>query len=321
VHDIILQQEAAIRYFLDGKNPYAENYFGTPLEDWHYSETDVNPALYHYVMQPLYHIFPLPFYYLSNRTLGYFDGRTPLFFLVFVSLIVAYSLPKKDLDKRLFVILLAFNPAILGYTLEGRSDMFVYGFFIAALFFLYKKRLFVSSVLMAFSFAVKQSIWPIFPFYIVYLWFTRKDKNEVAISLMLFFAVFLAIVLPSFLQNPQAFTNSTILYLSGQTEHAYPVSGYGLGMLLHQFGLITDRYAYYPFIFWQVVVGIPLLIGLLYYLCKNPTIKRMIFVYGVFLLCYWYMSRYFNNSHLAYLSVLFITAYFFPENSIENAKK
>src|SRR3989344_5840700 len=35
IHDIIVQQEAAIRYVLDGKNPYRETYFGTPLEQWH----------------------------------------------------------------------------------------------------------------------------------------------------------------------------------------------------------------------------------------------------------------------------------------------
>lgn len=314
VHDIILQQEAAIRYFLDGKNPYAEDYFGTPLEDWHYSQTEENPALYHYVMQPLYHIFPLPFYYLSNRTLGYFDARIPLYILFFVSLVIAHRIPRENLDKRLFVILLAFNPAVLGYTLEGRSDMFMYGFFITSLLFLYKKRLLASSIFLGFAFAVKQSIWPFLPFYIAYLWFTRKDKKEIIVSSALFLIVFLAFIFPYLLWDPHSFISSTILYLSGQTEHAYPVSGYGLGMLLSQFGFISDRHAYYPFIIWQAVFCIPALIGLIFYLRKNPSIKRMVFVYGLFLFAYWYLSRYFNNSHLGYLSVVFLTAYFWPEN-------
>ena len=29
VHDIVLQQESAMRFLLDGKNPYKETYFGT----------------------------------------------------------------------------------------------------------------------------------------------------------------------------------------------------------------------------------------------------------------------------------------------------
>src|SRR5258706_7444812 len=81
VHDIILQQEAAIRFFLHGKNPYAVTYFGTPLEKWHYSDTEVNPALYHFVMQPFYLLFPIPFYLVMGHTVGFFDARIPLFIL------------------------------------------------------------------------------------------------------------------------------------------------------------------------------------------------------------------------------------------------
>lgn len=321
VHDIILQQESAIRYFLDGKNPYSETYFGTPLENWHYSETEINPALYHYVMQPLYHIFPLPFYYISNRTIGYFDGRIPLFFLFFVSLFIAYKIPKEQLEKRLFVILLAFNPAMLGYTLEGRSDMFMYGFFITSLYFLYKKRLLLASILLALSFAVKQSIWPILPFYIAYLWFRQENRKYFAMNFLVFGVVFLALVLPFLFWNSKAFLDSTVFYLSGQTEHAYPVSGYGVGMLLSQFGFIKDRHDYYPFVIWQIVICVPLLLGLVYYLKKNDTVKRMVFVYGIFLFVYWYLSRYFNNSHLGFLSVIFLTAYFWPESSEDQSKK
>lgn len=315
VHDIILQQESAIRYFLDGKNPYKETYFSTPLEEWHYSDTEVNPALYHYVMQPWYHLFPLPFMYISNRTIGYFDARIPLFLMVFVSLVVASMVVKDQTQKRLFVVLLAFNPAMLGYTLEGRSDMFMYGFLILALYLLYRKQLLFGSMFLALSFAVKQSIWPLFPFYFVYLWFQKKDAKQFLLSLIGFSGVFLGITLPFFLWDQEAFLNSTVLYLSGQTEHAYPISGYGLGVLLHQLGFIENLGQYYPFIIWQVVFCLPLLCGLLYYVVKRPTMRRMILAYGIFLFVYWYMSRYFNNSHLGYLSVVFITAYFWPEDS------
>ena len=314
VHDIILQQESAIRYVLDGKNPYKETYFGTALEEWHYSDTQVNPALYHYVMQPWYHIFPLPFLYVSNRTLGYFDARIPLYFLVFVSLITASLLVKDSLQKRLFVLLLAFNPAMLSYTLEGRSDMFLYGFLIVSLFLIYKRRFLLGSGVLALAFAVKQSIWPLFPFFIAFVWFQQKNKRHIVYSFISFFAVFVCITLPFFLWDQHAFINSTILYLSGQTDHSYPISGYGLGMLLHQLGLIQDRSAYYPFVIWQVIVCLPLFGFLLYYLKRQPTLRRMILAYGIFLFVYWYMSRYFNNSHLGYLSLIFLTAYFWPES-------
>jgi len=47
VHDIILQLESAMRFTLDGVNPYKTTYFGTPIEKWHYSDNELNPALYH----------------------------------------------------------------------------------------------------------------------------------------------------------------------------------------------------------------------------------------------------------------------------------
>src|SRR3989344_6720561 len=97
IHDIIIQQELAIRFLLDGKNPYAVSYFDTPLEEWHYSDKEVNPALYHFVMEPFYLLFALPFYFISNHTIGYFDGRIPLLFLFFVILITA-AITVKDAD-------------------------------------------------------------------------------------------------------------------------------------------------------------------------------------------------------------------------------
>ena len=99
VHDIILQQESAIRFLLHGINPYATTYFGTPLQDWHYSDTEINPALYHFVMQPFYLIFSLPFYFMMTRTVGFFDGRFPLLFLFAVLLFSVTKIIKNEEKK------------------------------------------------------------------------------------------------------------------------------------------------------------------------------------------------------------------------------
>ena len=334
IHDIVLQQESAIRFLLDGKNPYAVTYFGTPLEQWHYSEKDINPALYHFVMQPFYLLFSLPFYFLSNITIGYFDGRMPLLFL-FLTLLILASILVKDREKKLlFIILLAFNPAMLVYTLEGRSDIFMFTFLFMGLFLLHRKHYLLAGIPIALAFAVKQSAWLILPFYIVFLYFiaqvsTSKESfghlrgaaighlrgvaKKTLRMLVPFIITFGIVVLPFFLWGQKAFLDSTIFYLSGNTEHSYPISGYGFGNLLHQVGMIRDLKEYYPFYIWQMIIGIPLLIVLLRYLKSHPTIGRMILVYGIFLFVFWYFSRYLNNSHLGYLSVVFITAYFWPE--------
>lgn len=315
IHDIVLQQEVAIRYLLVGKNPYAENYFGTPLEAWNYSATSKNPALYHYVMQPFYTLFAMPFSFVSGRLFGYFDGRVPLMFLFFIALLFAHLLIKDGEKKRSFLLLLAFNPAMLAYTIEGRSDFFMLGFLFPSLFFLFRKKIFLSAFFMGLAFTVKQSVWPILPFYAAYLWFSDKDSKKLLKTLGVFGATFGIIVLPFFFWNPKAFIDSTILYLSGNTPNAYPISGYGFGMLLNQFGIIKNVKDNFPFMVFQLLIGIPLLIYLLKYLKKNLSVRVLILVYAIFLSVFWYFSRYFNNSHIAYISILITMAYFWPFDS------
>lgn len=314
IHDIIIQQESAIRFLLHGINPYATTYFDTPLAQWHYSDTEINPALYHFVMEPFYLIFAIPFYLVSNRMFGFFDGRMPLFFLFFAMLYLAGKLVKDKGNKLLFVILLAFNPAMLGYTLEGRSDIFMYAFLFLGFYLLHVKKYFIAGIPIALAFAVKQSVWPLLPFYFAFIYFKNKNLKKTFKDLLPFFVTFIAITSPFFIWDPKAFLDSTIFYLSGNILHGYPISGYGWGMVLTQMGIIKDANQYYPFQIWQAVLGIPLLLILIKNLKNNLTVNRLILIYGIFLFVFWYFSRYFNNSHLGYLSVVFITAYFWPKD-------
>lgn len=315
VHDIILQQEAAIRFMIHGINPYTTSYFNTPMAQWHYSDTEVNPALYHFVMQPFYLIFTVPFYFVMTRTLGFFDARVPLFFLFIVMLFVSEKIVKSELDKRLSVALLAFNPATLGYFIEGRDDIFMFSFMVVGFFFMLRNKNIFASIFMALAFAVKQSAWPLFPFYVFYLYFKERKLVKLTKPLTIFALTFLLIVAPFFLWSPKGFIDSTIFFVSGNATHSYPVAGYGLGMLLHQIGIIPNVHAYFPFWIFEVIVSVPILIWLLFWLKKSISIKKVILGYGIFLFVFWYCSRYFNNSHLGYLTMIFIFAYFMQEES------
>lgn len=312
VHDSVLQTEAAVRFIRVGKNPYATSYFGTPLQAWNYSQTETNPALYSFVYLPFNLLLSLPFYYISNHTIGYFDARIPLFVFTFIALIFVFLLEKGFEKRLLFITLLAFNPALLSYTLEGRSDMLVVSFlFLTFCFFSWKRKL-LGAFFLGLSLALKQSVWPIFPFYIAYLYFKTRSKKAVIVYGLLSTITFLGTVLPFFLWDPAAFVSSTIYYLSGNTAHSYPVSGYGFGMLLKQLGVIQNVHAYYPFWIWQLIFCAPLIVFLIMFLKKVKSVPALIFSYGIFLFVYWYFSRYFNNSHLGYLSMIFILAYFWP---------
>ena len=313
IHDIIIQQESAVRFLLHGKNPYSATYFDTPLVLWHYSDKDTNPALYHFVMEPFYLIFAIPFYLVSSRIFGFFDGRMPLFFLFFAMLLIAWRLVKDKSKRLLFLILLAFNPAMLGYTLEGRSDVFMLAFLFLGLYLLHKKRHSLAGLPIALAFAVKQSAWPILPFYFAFVYFKNKNISKTFKDLGIFAITFIGITLPFFLWDPKAFLDSTLFYLSGNIANGYPISGYGIGMILTQMGIIKDANQYYPFQIWQALIGIPLIIVLIKNLKNNLKVGRVILVYGIFLFVFWYFSRYLNNSHLGYLSMVFITAYFWPD--------
>lgn len=327
VHDIILQLESAIQAFLAGKNPYAITYFGTPLEQWHYSTTEINPALYHFVMPPFYLLFSLLFYFISITFFGFFDARTSLVLLFFLHLIIGSMMVKNRERRHIFLTLLAFNPATLGYFLEGRDDIFMFAFLMVGLFLLQKKHLALAGIFMALAFATKQSAWPLFPFYFAFLFFNQINSRNlghlipgivnVIKNLLPFAVTFGLIVLPFFFWNSQAFLDSTIFYLSGNTAQSYPISGYGLGSLLRQWGFIIDKFAYYPFWIWQTFIGLPLMFILVLWQKKENSPQRLIVAYGIFLLVFWYLSRYFNNSHLGYLSTIFITGWAIGEHDKE----
>jgi len=267
-------------------------------------------------MMPWYLLFSLPFYFLAMPILGYFDGRIPLFTLFVALLVLAWKLLVRYRERKyLFLILLAFNPATLGYFLEGRSDIFAFTFLFGAWFMLEKGRYFLAGIPLALAFATKQSIWPIFPFYLVFLWWASGKKlMATARNFLSFVVVFGLVVGPFFIWDPKAFWESTVLYLSGAALNSYPISGYGWGMVLNQLGIIKNLTVYYPFWIWQAAVGLPLALFLIRWLARRPSVSRLIICYGVFTFVFWYFSRYFNNSHLAYLSTVFITAYFWPSD-------
>lgn len=314
VHDIILQQEAAMRFLLEGKNPYKETYFATPVAEFHYDELGkpaVNPALYHFVMPPWYLLFPFIFYFLSIPLLGYFDGRMVLLFCLFGLLIILYRWFKNKQIANLAIVITALSPAFIDYFIEGRSDIFAFFWLVWSLYLLEKKKIFWSSLLFGLALLSKQTTWFAMPFYAVYLWWLSKKSLPVALrSLLPAVVTVVALVSPFLFWDARAFNDSVVFYLSGSAAQSYPVSGYGLGMLLFELGVIKDLHAYYPFIIWQIFLGIPVILGALWWLSKKPQMSRLIIGYGTVLTIMWYLSRYFNNSHLGYISSVLILGVF-----------
>lgn len=304
VHDIILQQEAAMRYLIEGKNPYKETYFGTPVESFHYADSTgksaVNPALYHFVMPPWYLLFPFVFYYPATSILGFFDGRMVLGAGMIVTLYLLWRWFKNKELGILLVLLTALSPATVDYFIEGRSDGFVLPWLVGALFALDRRKWILSGILMGLSLMSKQTTWIILPYYMGFLWMKRK-RAPLAVLL----GIVALLSAPFLLWDARAFIESTILYLSGNSLTSYPVSGYGLGMMLYEFGFIRDLGAYYPFIAWQLVASVPAVLFGFRWLKKSTSVSTLILAFSTTLFLFWYTSRYFNNSHVSFLSWIF----------------
>jgi hypothetical protein len=308
-HDIILQQEAAMRYLIVGKNPYTETYFGTPVESFHYAEEGddkaVNPALYHFVMPPWYLVFPFTFYYSVRPMVGFFDARFASLFCM-VGLLVIISLWfKHPQTKRLAITITALSPATFGYFLEGRSDVFALFWLVFALWLLEKRKFIWSAAILALAFMSKQTTWFIAPFFALWTWIEAKGRIPTIAQMLAIFTVVIAMLcVPFILWDSKGFFDGVIFYLSGNAAHSYPISGYGLSMVLKDMGVIPNNHAYYPFGVWQALLGLPALGALLWWMKKKWSMSTMLVAYAVFLSIVWYTSRYFNNSHLAYISML-----------------
>lgn len=306
VHDIILQQEAAMRYLLQGRNPYKETYFGTFLEEWHYAEDGkdaVNPALYHFVMPPWYLLFAFPFYFISIPLAGFFDGRMPLLFSLAALLVVLWFWLKDKQLARVAIVLTALSPATVDYFIEGRSDLFALFWLAASLYFLEKKRLVTASLIFGLALLSKQTNWLAAPLFFLYGWLVAPSARSLMRLVVPAFVVLAVVAGPFLAWDARALIESTVLYLSGSSSQSYPVSGYGLGMILHESGIIQDIHAYYPFIIWQLILAVPVIVMAVRFMKKH--MSRLLVGYGVFLFVWWWASRYFNNSHVGYLSSIF----------------
>lgn len=300
VHDIILQLEAAMRFLIEGKNPYAMTYFGTHMASFRYDELGkpaVNPALYHFVMPPWYLLFPFLFYPFL-WVFGFFDARIPLLF-AYAGTLALLAVWIKDQNRKLLALLIvAFHPVMFDYLLEGRSDYFAFFWLLLALFLYDHKHVIGAAIVYALAMLSKQTIWLSLPF--VLCWARQKRG-----AMLLAFAMTATLVLgPFLLWDARSYWQSTVAFLQGMTPVNYPIAGYGLGMVLYQLGIIKDIHAYYPFIYWQLGIGVPVLWFLIRWFQKTRTARRLLIAYSVFLFVFWYVSRYFHNSHIGYVSLV-----------------
>ncbi|MFH1535266.1 MAG: hypothetical protein ABIF80_04770 [Patescibacteria group bacterium] len=332
VHDGIVQTEEAIKFLLAGKNFYTEDYTNTPVAEWSEGkitealsgETIVNPAIYHNIYLPFYVLVSAPFYGASEMLFDWYDQRIILL-LALAGVIFLFFKKEGIEEKTLFaIVLFVFNPLFIRFFIEGRNDIFTIFLIALTVYFLSKKKLFLSSIPLALACVSKHTAWLLFPFYWWFIYFqvsgqSKTMKQRVGATLKKVYPIIIIgiiFIVPFLVWDFSAFWEDIFLYPSGKLETSYPISGYGFSllMLMAKAGVETIH-DYFPFWILQLIVSIPLLFFLYRYQKRNNTVSTMLVNYGIYLFVFWLFSRFFNDNYITYIVSILIIAYFYSENN------
>ncbi|MDP9282725.1 MAG: glycosyltransferase 87 family protein [Chloroflexota bacterium] len=316
IHDGALMIEWAARKFLLGQNPYVADYLDTPLYYWPMVN---NPALYHLTYFPFLFLITTPFVWLFDKV-GLFWDQRYLYLPAYVAALVVVSLLARRVDNRLaLVALVALNPQLFPFVVEGRNDFFVLLFLFAGIVLLQRERRTLGPLAIAIAAAAKLHAVFIMPLVAVWLLATRRPRTLREAWNALWrplwpATLFLAITFLPFLINDfAAFYDDVVRYNAGGAAWTYPISGMGFSAILLALGVIEFRQADFPFAAIEIAVATPIALWWMWKLWKRPTLATLLTGYALTLLAFLFFGRYFQGNYLGYIlavatPVLFLRA-------------
>lgn len=309
INDSALQAEIAGRFVILGENPYVKSYAKTSLANWKYFDAagrTVNPALYSNVTPPFLILASAAGFRIFSRLIGLFDIRILFLFAYFLVILLGFIRFRLSKYLLLFLILVCMNPVFNLNLIKGTNDIVIVALLLWSLFFLERKNILLSSVLLGVSLATKQTAWFAIPFYFLYVFQKFESKNFKKFSLISL-AVGLIFYLPFLLNDFQHVFNSLIFYPLGNSSLdivGHPIEGYGFSQLLYTAGFIKSIYTVYPFWIYQLIVGITLTAFLLFMQRKNISPASILYSSALLTGGVWFFNRYFLETHLAYILVI-----------------
>jgi len=316
-----LQTEEAIKYLLQGKNPYTEDYIETPLVNWFHPIEGVeeNPALYHNAYLPFIFLFSTPFYVVIKHVTGWYDQRLVYLFLFICTLWPLMKHATEPTRKLGLLIVFGLNFLTTPHIVMGGNDAFVWFWLIVSTYLLQKDKITLSTLSLGLACASKQTAWLFVPFFLAYLWFKAPPSRKWASLRKAYplLAVPLVVILPFLVWDAAAFVDDTFLYLAGRTVSSFPIRGFGFGELLFILGFIEDRTVYFPFIVFQAAFCVPLLVFLLRRQLSDNTVKRCWLGYGLLFLTFTFFSRFFHDSYLGIVVSALALGYLSDDVSVE----
>ena len=334
----VLQTEAAIDFFLSGRNPYVEDYRDTPMADWGLPE--FRTALDHYPYLPWTFVFSAPAALVSDGVLGWYDQRF-VYLLVFVlALILAVRLAPASRPRwRLaLLMLLGLNP-IMGLDLVfGQNDLFVWAWIVLALallartlrtpdssltnnrspFTIHHPQFWLASLAFGLACASKPTAWFMAPFFALLLAHDQisswRDIPR-AIPAMLrrgwpALAVFALLLAPYLIWDANALIDDVWRWAAGSTETHYQIWGWGASNFVLAFGGLESRFDPWPFWILEVLVALPLLLWLGWRQAQGNTLAAACWHYGLLLFGFLFVSRFLNENYLGYILAFLALGYF-----------
>jgi hypothetical protein len=307
----VIQTEEAIKFILQGKNPYVEDYTKTPMAEW---GLDLRTALYHFPYLPWTFVFSLPFYQASTAIMGWFDERLVYLPLFLLMLVMATRLSPKRSATLAIVMILGLNPIMGSDVIFGQNDSFVLFWLVAALWAGGRSRPALrglSPILFALACASKPTAWFLAPFFFLYWAAERGEASERTSAadaargllrrLAPFAVVFAMVVVPFVLWDPYNFYDDVWAWSAGTSLTAYQIRGWGLANFVLALGLVPTRVAYFPFWIPEVVVSIPLFILLVRRQWRENTLAHVAWHGGVLFFAYAFVSRFLNENYLGFI--------------------
>ena len=317
----VIQTEATIQFLFSGKNPYVEDYTETPMAEWGFSE--YRTAIYHYPYLPWTFLFSAPFY-LVGQAMGFYDQRLVYLLLLAIALALAPRLVDGERRKLAIVALLALNPLMALDVIFGQNDVFVLSWIVYSLVAwkiwengLRNGRenrwwLWGSMALFGMACASKPTAWFLAPFFGILLLQGDRSPGRTwsdlirAIPAILARAwpallVFAAAMLPYVIWDLPALYDDVWRWSSGQGETGYQIWGWGGSNFVLGFGLVTDRFDPWPFWLTEILIGLPLMLWFLRRQQRDNTLSNANWHYAVFLLGFFYASRFLNENYLGYI--------------------
>lgn len=332
----VIQTEATIQFLLEGKNPYTENYVDTPMAEWGFSA--YRTALYHFPYLPWTFVFSAPFYQLGQM-MGFYDQRIVYILLFGLMVVTAPQLANGSSAKLAIAATLALNPIMALDVIFGQNDIFVLAWIVFALVFwrvAYHRGkterssgrwLVISSLCFGLACASKPTAWFFAPFYGLLLAYDSEPLRRDgwrglsrAIPTILRRSVpaigtFLLLLMPYILWDAASLYDDVWRWSSGQGPTGYQIWGWGGSNFVLGLGLVENRFGQWPFWLAQIVVAGPILIWFMGRQIKHNTPASACWHYAIFLLAFFYASRFLNENYLGYLLAFFALGIFATENS------